>query len=207
MRSLALHVISSGKHSLSDVRTIVNEIDPYIDYFHIREKTRPARELWEWGSALASVLSNEKLIVNDRVDVALGLNTKGIHLAHHSLPPRQVRSMTSQKIGASAHQLPQAKTLETEGVDYLFFGHVFPSSSKPGQPPQGLGRLKAAVDHVHSPVYAIGGVNQHNLTDVLETGCSGIAVISEIMHSTDPGRSAERLRRILDRFESGNEKE
>jgi len=78
------------------------------------------------------------------------------------------------------------------------FGHVFPTSSKPGLPPQGVRILAGIVAAVDVPVLAIGGINVANLEQVLATGCAGIALISAILSASDPGQAARQLRQALD---------
>jgi thiamine-phosphate pyrophosphorylase len=83
-------------------------------------------------------------------------------------------------------------------VDYLTFGHVFPTTTHPGLPPHGLAELAEIVAAVEVPVLAIGGITVDNLDSVLQTGCAGIAVISAILADADPRRAAARLRTALD---------
>ncbi|GAB7387199.1 thiamine phosphate synthase [Bacillaceae bacterium] len=200
MGKFALHLISSGKQTLQQLEAVVREVGSYIDAFHLREKERTAAELLTWGETLARRLPREKLIVNDRLDVALALRARGVHLAHHSLPPSVARPLTSQLIGASVHSVEEAIEKAQQGADYLLFGHVFATPSKPGLPPKGIGALRQVVEAVGLPVLAVGGITAENLPEVLQTGCAGVAVISSVLHSPSPGEAAKRFRELLDAF-------
>ncbi|GEN34964.1 thiamine phosphate synthase [Aneurinibacillus danicus] len=195
----ALHVISSGTQSLSDVRRVVARIHPYITMFHLREKQRTARELWEWTQDLvAAGLPCTKLAVNDRVDVALASGAAAIQAAYHSLPAGVIRRLAPHRlIGVSVHSVTEAKAAEASGADYVLFGHVFASTSKPGQAGRGLAALQEIVESVNLPVIALGGITPNNAPDTLATGCAGIAVLSAIMLARDPMLSAQQFQQAM----------
>jgi len=83
-------------------------------------------------------------------------------------------------------------------VDYVTFGHVYPTSSKPGLPPRGVLELAEIVESVDVPVLAIGGIDASNVEEVLHTGCAGVAVISAVVAAPDPRSAARRLRQAVD---------
>jgi thiamine-phosphate pyrophosphorylase len=142
-----------------------------------------------------------RLSVNDRVDVALAARADGVHLAAQSLPVQLAVELTKHKavvVGRSVHSLEEAIQAARDGADYITFGHVFPTNTHPGLPPRGLAQLRQIVEAVEVPVLAIGGITTENLNDVLSTGCTGVAVISAILSTADPGDAAARLRRALD---------
>ncbi len=198
--SHVLHVITNGKQEKEVVAETWKEIANCADYLHIREKRRTAREIWEWGTALQQVsLSPEQLIVNDRLDVGVALNSGGVQLAYHSLPARIAKSFlpSHMLIGCSVHHLEQAKRAEAEGADYLLFGHVFDSQSKPGLAARGLNQLHEIVESVSIPVIAIGGMTPDRVSYVLETGCTGIAVMSAIMEAPSPKEAAQSFMQAM----------
>ncbi|GED14220.1 thiamine phosphate synthase [Aneurinibacillus migulanus] len=195
----ALHIISSGKQPLATVRDITAQIHPYIDMFHIREKQRSARELWEWAQGITVAgLPKTKLAVNDRVDVALACHAAAIQVAYHSLPPDVIRRLVPNKrIGVSVHNVAEAEAAEAAGADYVLYGHVFASASKPGLAGRGLAALQETVESVSVPVIALGGITPDNAAEVLATGCAGIAVLSAVMHATNPVLSVQRFQQAM----------
>lgn len=173
-----------------------------VDWVQLREKAAPALEVYEEARELLAeaVRRGKGLLINDRVDVALAVGAQGVHLARKSLPPAVVRRLLGPKrlVGVSVHSLDEARAAESAGADYVTFGHVFATSSKPGLPPRGLDELSAVVEGVDIPVLAIGGIHPRNVRAVLETGCAGVAVISAILQAPDPRAAAMAMRAALD---------
>ena len=173
-----------------------------IDWVQLRDKAAPAREIFEATKAMAhhTRRAGAGLLVNDRLDVAMAAGADGVHLAAKSLPPDVARALLGQGqiLGISVHGLKEAREAVEAGVDYVTFGHVYPTSSKPGLPPRGILQLAEIVESVEVPVLAVGGIDARNVRDVLETGCAGVAVISAIGGAPDPESGARRFRRALD---------
>ena len=115
-----------------------------------------------------------------------------------SLIPRE-GNVTACAIGVSVHGVDGAVRAAAGGANWVTFGHIFPTLSHRGEPPRGLAELARVVAAVQLPVIAIGGIDLENVGAVLEAGAAGIAVISAILGSPDPGAATAALRRALDR--------
>lgn len=199
-QSARLFVISDGKGNAGRLLQTAMSLAPAIDGFILREKQWTARQMWEWGTALLSAgFPPEKLIINDRLDVALALSIGGVHLAGHSLPPAAARTLVppSMTLGVSVHSLEEGRAAVEAGADYVLFGHIFPTPSKPGLPGRGLSALQEMASRLSIPVIAVGGIQADNAADVFTTGCAGIAVISAVMAADDPLEAAITLRRSI----------
>jgi thiamine-phosphate pyrophosphorylase len=203
MQRFQIHLITDRKWSGDGLSRIVGEaLLGGVDCIQVREKGGPARELY--ASALELLLPTEKagakLLINDRIDVALACKAHGVHLAAKSLPPKVARDLLGENplLGCSIHTLAEAREAANAGADYITFGHVYPTSSKPGLPPRGVRELSEIVESVEVPVLAIGGIDESNVQEVLATGCAGIAVISTISAAQNPRLAAERLRQVVD---------
>ena len=183
-----LHVISTEKQSPERLAEVTGAIHPFIDAIHIREKTKTARELLEMVTLLTEKqVPLSKIVINDRLDVAWMKRTKGIQLAHHSLPVKWVKKeYPCLRTGCSIHSAEEGIQAQQEGADYVIFGHIFSTSSKPGKPPQGLVRLKNVAQRLAIPVIAIGGIQPFHVEEVLQCGAAGIAVRSGILEAADP---------------------
>ncbi|NEZ00908.1 thiazole tautomerase TenI [Heyndrickxia shackletonii] len=183
-----LHIISTGMQSVSEMVQIVGEIHPYIDAFHIREKKKSARELIEIVNQLnANGVPLEKIIINDRIDVAMVARVKGVQLAYHSLDISAVRRVfPSLRLGCSVHSLNEALYAEKFGADYVLFGHIFSTQSKPDVEPRGLEKLREVTTKVTIPVISIGGIDFKHVKKVLKTGVQGVAVMSGVMLADNP---------------------
>lgn len=195
-----LHVITDGKTPLDEVCAHVASIRHGVDYVHLREKHRPAGEQWDWALRLVDALGGPtRLIVNDRVDVAAALGAFGAHLPARGLPPAAARRALrpGQVVGVSVHSAEEAAAAEAQGADYVLFGHVFATGSKPGLPPRGLEALRDVVRRVAIPVIAIGGITPENVAAVLETGCAGVAVMSAVWSAARPAEAVNALREAM----------
>jgi len=149
------------------------------DAIQIREPNISSRELWAIVSSAVALTrgTRVKIIVNERVDVALAAAADGVHLRASGPPVSAVRSIVAPGflIGRSAHT--DGEIDRAAGADYLVFGTVFSTPSKPDVEGQGLDALRRAVGRFRGPVLAIGGVTRANIPDVLSTGAGGYAAI------------------------------
>lgn len=201
MRRFEIHLITDRKKTRGDnlSRMVREALSGGVDRVQAREKGAPARVLYETALELLphAAQAGASLLVNDRVDVALASGADGVHLAARSLPPGAARRLLGDGplLGCSVHSLRAAREAADAGADYVTFGHVYLTSSKPGQPPRGLVELAEIVESVEVPVLAVGGIDEGNVGEVLRTGASGIAVISTISEAPNPRMAAERLRR------------
>lgn len=121
-----------------------------------------------------------RILVNDRVDVAIAAGAHGVHLRGDSVPvAARVRALCPRPflIGGSIHTVEEARRAEVSAFDYLMFGTVFTTASKPRREPEGPGALAAAVRATTLPVLAIGGVTPARMAEVTMAGAAGAAAI------------------------------
>lgn len=152
----------------------------------IREKDLDARPLLDLVrfAVEATRDSGARVLVNDRLDVALAAGAAGVHLGENSLPPETVNEWrrgagrSEFLIGVSCHSLESCQKAARGGANYVFFGPVFATPSKAAfGAPQGLDRLREACQAIEIPVLAIGGITSQNFQSCLEAGAAGIAAI------------------------------
>ena len=165
-----------------------------VDWVQIREKDLDGRPLSDLVSGAVAAIrgSSTKILVNDRLDVALIAGASGVHLGENSLPIASVvrakRRFSAAEflIGVSGHSLEAAKQAAQEGADYIFFGPVFatPSKAQFGAP-QGLDRLAEVCGSVSIPVLAIGGITAENTGACIKAGAAGIAAIRLFQEARD----------------------
>ena len=170
----------------------------------LREKDLGGRELFVLAEKTKRLCERYQanLFVNDRVDVALGVDAEGVHLGGDSMPVRAARELLGAEklIGVSTHSINEASEAEREKADFILFGPVYFTASKAAYgEPQGLGRLKKVVEKISLPVYAIGGVKVGNIAEVKETGVRGIALISAVLSASDPRVATRRILETLAR--------
>jgi thiamine-phosphate pyrophosphorylase len=156
------------------------------------------------AKSIASNAAPTRILVNDRLDVALSEGAGGVHLGENSLPlPEAKRLVKAQAlsqdflIGVSCHSLDAARSAASGGADYLFFGPIFSTPSKAAfGAPQGLERFAEVCRAVSIPVLAIGGITLANASACLAAGASGIAAIRLFQDARDMSSLVQSLRQL-----------
>jgi thiamine-phosphate pyrophosphorylase len=165
-----------------------------VEMVQIREKDLRAGELEELVTEAIRLTANwgVKILVNDRFDVALSCGAAGCHLPGTGLPVKEVRRVSPPGflIGVSTHHLEEALVAEVDGADFLVFGPVFPTISKPGVSPAGVEALADVAKNVRIPVFALGGITPERVAEVSGAGVAGVAGISVFM-------GEDSLRRLM----------
>lgn len=154
-----------------------------VDLVQVRERDLEGGELTRLVRRCVDAArgSSTRVLVNDRVDVALAAGAHGVHLPGHGVAAARVRAMVPRGflVGRSVHDAREAVGVVGEGgLDYLIFGTVFPTASKEGITPAGVFGLAAAVAAVPVPVLAIGGITLELAPQIARTGAAGFAAIA-----------------------------
>jgi thiamine-phosphate diphosphorylase len=177
-----------------------------VTLVQIRERDLDSRTLADLcASAVAATRGRPvRIVVNDRVDVALSSGADGVHLRSDSFEAARVRAVApSWIVGRSIHDVAEAEWRGRD-VDYAIFGTVFPTASKAGAVPSGLAALRSAAAAARCPVLAIGGVSIANVREVAAAGAAGVAAIELFLPRTDaePDRPgiAQAVRAIRSAF-------
>lgn len=159
----------------------------------LRDHTAPGSRLLALVRALAPVqeATGCRIVVNDRLDVALAGGAWGVQLTTHSLPPADARRVApTLPTGASVHAADEARAAAEGGADWVVAGHVFRTASHPGEPGRGSEFLRTVVEAMPLPVIAIGGVTPADVPALRAAGAHGVAVIRGIWDATDPSGAA-----------------
>ncbi len=173
-----------------------------VDAVQLREKDLTARELFELACALRQLCRRHatRLLINDRVDVALAVGADGVHLPVSSFTPAEARHLLGPAalVGASAHSLAEVHAAAQSGADFVVFGPIFDTPSKgPFGPPVGAAALADVTQRISIPVIAIGGITEERVSIVRRHGAAGVAMIAAVLEATDPRTAAERIRSSL----------
>ena len=180
-----------------------------VDIVQIREPDVPARDLTALVAAAvqSSRGTRTRIVVNDRVDVALAAGADGAHLGVRSLPAARARDMTPPGflLGRSIHTVDEARIVAADrNVDYVIAGTVFASESKPNEARLlGIGGLAAVVRAVDLPVLAIGGIDLETLASVAATGSVGFAAIRLFSDAFAQSGLREIVNRARQTFDTG----
>jgi thiamine-phosphate pyrophosphorylase len=170
----------------------------------LRLKGRPARELLDAARRARELARGRALVlVNDRPDVALAAGVDGVHVGDEDLPVAEVRRLVgpAMVVGATARSLAQARQALRDGADYIGFGPIWATATKPvAAEARGLEQLSSVARALDAPVVAIGGLTVERAAEVARAGASAGAVISDVLGAADP---AERARRFARAFQEG----
>ena len=185
------------------IENIRQAVEASVDIIQIREKDLPSRDLFSLSVQAAALARGRstRVLVNDRLDIALAAGCDGIHLAQNSIGPRSVRQRLGNSqflIGVSAHSIEDIRQIEDQGTSFITFGPVFYTPSKASYgAPVGLEALREAVRATRIPVVALGGIDAQNYRQCLALGAAGIAAIRLFQDPGGfPGALVEEVRRF-----------
>jgi thiamine-phosphate pyrophosphorylase len=176
-----------------------------VDIIQLRDKGSPGEQ--QFGPLEArqelealEVLADALLAVNDRADIAVAAGADVLHLGQDDLPLPIAREIlgAGRLIGLSTHDVSQVKAASSEAVDYFCVGPCWPTPTKPGRPAPGLDLVRAAAElGTDKPWFAIGGIDEQRLSEVLAAGARRIVVVRAITGAEDPRAAARRLKARL----------
>jgi thiamine-phosphate pyrophosphorylase len=172
-----------------------------IDLLQLRAKDRPLeliRGLAE-NMLLITQPANVPLIINDHPQLLREVNAEGCHVGQTDSPIAQARELAGRPviIGKSTHSLEQALAAEAEGADYIGFGPIFPTPTKPDAPAIGLGDLEKLRTKVRIPVFCIGGIKETNFTEVTNAGGERVCIVSDLLLAPDINARTRAIKAFL----------
>lgn len=164
----------------------------------LRGKTWTGREFFDLGIQARQFLHSQNIpfVINDRVGLALACKADGVHLGQQDMPLSYAREILGENriIGISVVTPDEAEAAEKAGADYVGVGPIFRTLSKVDAGPiLGLDGLRRIREKIKIPILAIGGISASNVADVVCAGADGVAVISAIAATTNPGQEAARI--------------
>ncbi len=185
------------RHDANLIEIVSHAVKAGVTMVQFRSKEDEDSKKIEQAKELANICKehNALFIVNDRVDIAIEVDADGVHLGQEDFPLASARNLLGKDklIGLSTHSIAQIKEATRQGCDYIGIGPVFTTNSKPNKKPIGLKLLKEAAKETYLPCFAIGGINNQNIDDVLANGVNRVAVIDAIMNSTDSSNASKQL--------------
>lgn len=176
--------------------------DAYRIAIQLREKDLTGRELLALARELRSICTahGARLLINDRVDVALACNADGVHLPADSFSVRDARELLgkSKLIGCSTHSIAEVEAANRAGADFVVFGPVYDPISKGAyRTAMGFEALRAACEVSDTPVYALGGITAERIAELGDCEVAGVAGIGSIFGATSPGAATRALLRAM----------
>ena len=181
-------------------------VDAGVRLLQYRNKTASARDLLESSRRLSAelMLRGVTLIVNDRADIAALAHASGVHVGQNDLDVEQARTIVGggKLVGISTHNRAQFEQAAATSADYIAVGPIFSTSTKSNPDPiVGTEFIRQMRPLTDKPIVAIGGITLERAVEVVRAGADSAAVISDILHASDPGA---RARQFIEKLEAAN---
>ena len=172
-----------------------------VDLLQLRAKKADKREIEGLARRMQAVLKDFSvpLIINDHADIAAEIGCEGIHVGQDDDAVAKAREVTRGAcfVGKSTHSLAQAIAAQAEGADYIGFGPLYATGTKPDYVPIGLADIAEAHQQVSLPIFCIGGVNATRLDEVLTAGARRVVVVSAFLTAADVASEVKALKARL----------
>ena len=176
-------------------------IEGGVDLIQLRGKNKSIDELADIAAALHEITSRSSmpLIVNDHAEVARKASVEGVHVGQDDDSIQVARRKTGRTVlvGKSTHSLEQARAARAEGADYIGFGPIFATPTKPDYAPIGLSEIKNVHSDVTVPIFCIGGIKLDNLEEIIAAGAQRVAIVSGLLKASDIIEYARACKKLL----------
>ncbi|PYL08018.1 MAG: thiamine phosphate synthase [Verrucomicrobia bacterium] len=179
-------IIDVGYVESSDgTRVVERMIKGGVDLIQLRGKGRSIDQLADLAAELHELTaeSSTPLIVNDYAEIASRVPVEGVHVGQDDDSIEVARRKAGRQIlvGKSTHSVAQALAAQREGADYIGFGPIFATPTKPDYPPIGLADIRRVHEEVSLPIFCIGGINIDNLQSVIDAGAKRVVMVSALL--------------------------
>ena len=179
-------IVDLGYVEESDVARVVEQmIEGGVALIQVRGKGKSLDELAGYAAQLHEITarSSTPLIVNDHAEIASRVPVEGVHVGQYDDPIEVARRKAARQItvGKSTHSVEQALAAQREGADYIGFGPIFATPTKPDYAPIGLSDIGRVHAEVHLPIFCIGGINIDNLQSVIDAGAKRVVMVSALL--------------------------
>ncbi len=182
-------------------RVAIEMIAGGVDIIQLRGKGQELATLTAVGAKLHTVTraGGVPLVINDHAEVSREIRAEGVHVGQDDLSVTEARKIAGAGclVGKSTHSVEQATQAAAEGADYIGFGPLFATPTKPEYTPIGLDEIREVHQRVTTPIFCIGGIKLHNLPQVIGAGARRIVIVSEMLQTPDIAKYARTAREQL----------
>ena len=176
------------------IELVTQLVEANVSLVQLREKSLTDRQLVTVGRLIMKVTRGTKtrLIVNDRADLALAAGADGVHLGQEDVTVADARKImgAARLIGVSTHSIEEARQAVMAGANYIGVGPVFPSSTKSFEMLAGLELVEQVAAEIKLPAFAIGGIDETNIGEVIHAGISRVAISAAVVKAENPAAAA-----------------
>jgi thiamine-phosphate pyrophosphorylase len=200
--ALLYAIIDLGYASAENAPAILEKlVAGGVDIVQLRGKNRSLDELCVLAEQLLQLTMSAKipLIANDHAEIAQRVEVQGVHVGQDDDSIEKVRTQIKRPIvvGKSTHSIEQAVAAEREGADYIGFGPIFSTPTKPDYSPVGVARIREVHQRVSIPIFCIGGIKSENLPQVIDAGAKRVVIVSGLLQANDIAEYARACKRLL----------
>lgn len=197
-------ILDLGYVDSSEIADVAEQmIDGGVDLIQLRAKAQTAGEIATMATALREITARRgvPLVINDHPEIARSVQAEGVHLGQDDLPIAEAREIAGPKsvVGKSTHSVDQAIRAFYEGADYIGFGPIFATPTKPDYPAIGLEDIRKVHAAVRMPIFCIGGVKLDNLPEVIAAGARRVVIVSGLLLADDIALYARSAKELLNR--------
>ena len=183
------------------VRTASEMIDGGVDILQLRAKRFIPDDVRWMAEQIHQVTSaaGVPFVINDFPEVAAEVGAEGVHIGQDDISVNQARSVAGYRtiVGKSTHSVVQAVSAAAEDTDYLGFGPLFATATKPAYKPIGLEDIHAIHKAIKKPIFCIGGIKLENLAAVLDAGARRVVIVSAILQAPDIAAYCRKVKALL----------
>lgn len=177
-------------------------IEGDVDVIQLRAKKASLPEITNLAARLHSLTSGAGIpfVVNDYAEIAVAVPIEGVHVGQDDDSIAIAREKAGRQIvvGRSTHSLEQANAAQREGADYIGFGPIFATPTKPDYKPIGMENIRRAHEDVNIPIFCIGGIKIDNLGEVIASGAKRVAIVSGLLKALDIAKYARACKSLLE---------
>jgi thiamine-phosphate pyrophosphorylase len=195
-------IIDLGYLAASDAPRVLREmLRGGTDVVQLRAKTQSLSKIAKLGRELHPITADAgvALVINDHPEVARDLDAEGVHVGQDDISVAEAREITGSQcvVGKSTHSLAQASAAAAEGPDYIGFGPLFATPTKPDYTPIGVEDIRTVHDRVQLPIFCIGGIKLENLAEVIAAGAERVVIVSGLLQAPDIAKYARAAKELL----------
>ena len=207
--ALLYGILDLGYTAAADLERVAEQmLAGGVDVLQLRAKGADEAEIEALANRLSALTERAgvPLIVNDFPQLVPSVGAQGAHVGQEDFTVADARWRAGRAlagevappiIGKSTHSLAQAMAAEAEGADYIGFGPLFATPTKPGRPAIGLGEIRRVHEAVRIPIFCIGGIKLENLETVLAAGARRVVIVSELLQAAEIAGYARRVKAVL----------
>ena len=172
-----------------------------VDVLQLRAKGHSKLEIAKYAEAILPVTkaAGVPLIINDYPDLLREVDAEGCHVGQEDFGVAEARDLAGRPciVGRSTHSTEQARTAQREKADYIGFGPLFPTGTKPSAKAVGLSEIRTLHEQVQLPIFVIGGVKLDNLDQILRAGANRVCMVSDLLLATDIAKRTTEVKLSL----------